>query len=219
MDIYNYILQKTYNLSKYELKLFINNNYFKFKYITDLTINNNNIYNIDIINELFNLKRLDISNNNLKTVPKLNLKHLEILICNNNKISELFNELKFCYNLKHISFNNNILVFCYITKLKFLIVDVSYNYLQDININTNKLIANNNKFNKLLDILHCNILDISFCNIYNVIYYKSQYNYLNISNNPCILYINKYNNNCIIIAKNIKNIINKYNYNISNIVL
>lgn len=215
MDLYTYLINNSFKLNTYEYRLLIQKNIKSITYITHLTLNNYYNLQVNIINELFNLTYLNIDNNNITNLYILKLTKLKILTCKYNKITELHNELNYCIHIKCIDFSFNQLHFCYINKLHFEVVNVSFNKLNNIFIYTQKLICNNNYFTK---IMYYKYLDISNCKINGNIYLRDQFSFLNISNNYCRLIIEKYNLQNIIIAKNII-IINEYKLNISNIIL
>lgn len=89
------------------------------------------------IGALYNLKYLDLSNNNLTGIPKelQYLKNLEFLVLDDNHLITIRSEIGLLENLKHLSAKNNhlIMISPNLGKLKKLeVMDLSHNLLKSI---------------------------------------------------------------------------------------
>jgi len=126
--------------------------------IIGLKCNNCNLYDIDFIVNFINLKKLNVGNNKIKTIPLISsLEELEIY-CN-----ELI-ELPIQPNLiKLYAFNNKLKEIPFLPKLK--IIDVSHNniskislgeYIENIHISYNNL--------QQIEILNKNVIELECSN-------------------------------------------------------
>ncbi len=122
-----------------------------------LKCNNNNLEDIDFIANFVNLKKLNASDNKIKTLPIIS--SLEELDIYNNKLIEL----PILINLKKLyAFNNKLKTIPIFPNLE--IIDVSHNNISHISLGDNikKIYVSFNKITQI-KILNENVLDIE-CN-------------------------------------------------------